>query len=203
MNETAIGVYVGAVTNLLVVALLNNPPWGGDPAMSTWLITLGTWNEVLGVLLVASPELLPRAQRAFRYLLEWLSVRARRVSGVLRRALRLPGRNHYVNLASAVSAASAVGARLSLGAPSGSVEDRLKWLIEKVRKHDERIDDIDQEVTKLPDRWQADMDVMRQELEGLSRELVRSVADARIRLRLIGLTYIVLGLVLAWVGNVV
>jgi hypothetical protein len=53
----------------------------------------------------------------------------------------------------------------------------------------------------MPKRWREEMDAVRKELEGLQRELVRSAADSRIRLRLFGLAYVVLGLGLSLMGN--
>lgn len=184
MNETLVGLYVGAVTNLLVAAVLNNPPfWEGHPDVNTWLITLGTWNEVLGVLLVASPELLPRVERVLRYIFGRLSSFASRVSRVLRRVLRLPGRRHFASMSSGITLGGSVSTKVMRGTPSGTLEERLKWVIDKVRAHDDRLDNIDEEVSKLPERWKADIEVVRQELEDLSRELVRSTADARIQRR--------------------
>lgn len=205
MNETLVGLYVGAVTNLLVVAVLNNPPfWEGTADVSIWLITLGTWNEVLGVLLVASPELLPRLGRVGRLLLGRFRAARLRLLSTARRVLRLPG--------SAYADSATVGARLSvsghavhiLGPPATTDHgELLAWLIKREKWAQERFQEIEKSVSELPERWRADMGVMREELEGVSRKLVREAADARIRLRLLGLGYVVLGLILSWAGNLV
>jgi uncharacterized protein YjeT (DUF2065 family) len=70
------------------------------------------------------------------------------------------------------------------------------------QEHQKRLDVLERTVRDLPDRWRKEMAALRREMEGLSRELVRQLADARLRLRIVGLAYIVAGLLLAWLGNV-
>lgn len=65
MSETSWGLYVGAITNLAVAAVLNNGPWEHVDARR-WLVVLGVWNEILGVLLIASPEIVDRVARIAR-----------------------------------------------------------------------------------------------------------------------------------------
>jgi hypothetical protein len=71
----------------------------------------------------------------------------------------------------------------------------------RVALEEVRYADILSRLDDLPDEWRKDIEETRAELEGLSRRLVRAVADARIRLRLLGLGYVIVGLVLSWLGN--
>jgi uncharacterized coiled-coil protein SlyX len=104
-----------------------------------------------------------------------------------------------VNLASSISPRVS-GKRLP---PAGATQDELiAFLGEQVAQLQDRVDDLRNRVADLPEEWRRDIAETRTELEGLSRRLVRAVADARIRLRLLGLGFVVLGLVLSWLGNI-
>jgi hypothetical protein len=89
------------------------------------------------------------------------------------------------------------------GPPSATTEEVLAWLIGQVREHQERLQRMEGDIRRLPEQWQADIEAMREELTGLQHELVRRLADARIRLRLLGLLYVIIGLILTWLGSVV
>lgn len=150
MNETFVGIYVGVVTNLAIAAILNNGPWENLSAR-TWLVTLGAWNEVLGLLLVASPELLPRLQLLGIYLLGFIRTFRRRLTIVLTRLLRVPRQPRHISVGVGSSLATAFGinARASVR-PGGDVEARIEWLIRELDKHDVRLIGLEEEVAKLP-----------------------------------------------------
>jgi hypothetical protein len=86
--------------------------------------------------------------------------------------------------------------------PEATDRELLEYLIRREQEHQKRLDVLERTVRDLPDRWRKEMAALRREMEGLSRELVRQLADARLRLRIVGLAYIVAGLLLAWLGNV-
>jgi hypothetical protein len=54
-KELAAAVYFCAVWNLGIAAVLNNPL---ESSTRVWFVTLGAANELLGVLMIASPELM-------------------------------------------------------------------------------------------------------------------------------------------------
>jgi len=203
VHELRRGLYVGFVMNLAVAAILNNNTWSA-PSAQVWLVTLGTTNELYGVLLIASPELIPRLRLALSWSLIKLSRLATWFWRHLRRLLRIR-KHHTMRVAGEVNLASSISPRVSGKRlpPAGATQDELiAFLGEQVAQLQDRVDDLRNRVADLPEEWRRDIAETRTELEGLSRRLVRAVADARIRLRLLGLGFVVLGLVLSWLGNI-
>jgi hypothetical protein len=197
VSEIAIGFYVGGVANLAVVALLNNSAW--EPNAGEWLVTLGAANEVLGLVMIASPELLPLAQRAGH----WLIVLSRRAASKLASLLGLP--RHYeihaepghFTIDGSVHTVGLVGPKRD-----PSLEESIAWLIERESKNQEEHQRLERLMRGLPEEWRTDIAQARQELEMRSEALVQRWADRHLHLRLLGVAYVVLGLVLAWLGNV-
>jgi hypothetical protein len=200
MHELRLGLYFGLVVNLLVGALLNNGPRAPDAA--TWLITLGTANELVGVLLVASPELVPRLQRALRFGIRILGRARHRVQLALRRLLKLPGGPQTRRLGTAVSNEIAMPIEATQGGPLlATVNEKLDWLIQQVAALDWRLSGAERQLRELPPRWRADIAKTRAQLESAQAALEQRLANVRIQLRLLGLAYVVLGIVLSWIGN--
>lgn len=201
-RETWIGLYVGVVVNLAVAAVLNNSFL--TPSARAWFATLGATNEILGVLLIASPELLPRVKRLGRRVQRaWSRVRAT-VERVVARLLGRRGK--VVALTGAAHATAGAGGRVSgnVGPPQGASDsDLIRWLIERERKGQERMSEIEHTINDLPDRWRQDLEQVRRQLEGMQEQRIRQVADARIELRLLGLAYVLVGILLAAVANLV
>jgi hypothetical protein len=125
MNETLQGLYAGLMTKLAVAAVANNT-WF-EPSTQAWLVTLGAANELLGVRLVASPELIGRVQLVWRLLrrhvhavLEWLERKVRKL-------LRLGGRV-YVDAGTVTATMTGSSAHSQPSSPSdhGTAVPRLK-----------------------------------------------------------------------------
>jgi hypothetical protein len=196
------GVYWGFVANLAASSLLHNLPFVSKPfhaSTAVWLVTLGATNEIVGVLFIASPEI-------GRVLPGFLAKVRARVDVVVRRIQRWFERPRHI----IVSPASAVGVA-DVGTPTiiitpgsgASLEERVNYLWgcdKEIRSHLHR---VDSELERQPQQWREELDGVRTELESLQRELVRRVAEARIRLRLLGLAFVLLGIVLSWLGNVI
>lgn len=147
MSETWWGLYVGLVVNLFVAALLNNGPV--EPEAAAWLITLGTANELLGVLLVASPELLPRLQRVGRTTRNWLRRWKTQIVEMVRRLLRRPT-PQTLELGTAISSDAAMP--LEVGTVTRgytTLEERVEWLTQQVNLHEVRLNSIAREVQQL------------------------------------------------------
>jgi hypothetical protein len=70
--------------------------------------------------------------------------------------------------------------------PEATDRELLEYLIRREQEHQKRLDVLERTVRDLPDRWRKEMAALRREMEGLSRELVRQLADARLRLRMSG-----------------
>lgn len=108
-KELWLGLYGGLVVNLAVAAVCNNNPWGAAPSTTQWLMTLAMFNELYGVLLIASPELIPLWQRARTYLGARTGSLARAVGRGIRRLLRLPEDATVYAKAGAATAGTVVG----------------------------------------------------------------------------------------------
>jgi hypothetical protein len=201
MNEAWWGLYVGLVLNLAVAAVLNNGPFT-RPALAAWLVTLGAANELLGVLLVASPELMPRLEAVLRVGRTGLGRTGR---WVRRLAERTFGRGAKVVLGSGVARGIAMiggqGRVVSNPPPGATTEELVTWLVKQHERHDDRIHELERKASEFPALWRGDIAQARDELINDQRKLVRGVAEARIRLRLFGLLYVAIGLVLSWIGN--
>ena len=195
-SETWAGLYLGLVMNLAAVAVLNNPV---EASAKVWLVTLGAVNELLGVLLVASPEI-GRVMPGFvANIRARVAVVARKIQAFFRKP-----RNIVVKLGVASESNAAMGIPTVIQIPGASttLEERVEYLMGRDREIRALLHRIEGEVLGLPDQWRAELAGVKTELETLQKELVRNVAEARIRLRLLGLAYVLLGIVLSWLGNI-
>jgi hypothetical protein len=202
MSETLWGLYWGLVLNLAVAAIGQNTFF--DLSTQDWLVTLGAANEILGVLLVASPELLPRIQTVGTFIARYFRAWLRQFGRFLWRLLGLPGRT-YIDAATATATATgSAEERILHGPPPGATREQLlDWLIKEYKALEDRVHELEKEVRGLPKRWRDEIAKTRKELERSAGELVRSTADRNLRLRLLGLLYVIVGIFLAWLGNVV
>jgi hypothetical protein len=200
--ETIWGVWLGVVVNLACIAVLNNP---AEARPVVWLATLAIANELLGIVLIASPELWPRTVRVYRSLSGVLSRAVSPVVRRVRRILRFPPPGQIVSVGGIASSVSLSGHATATTAPSpGATESQLiDYLIRQERRSQERLDELERRLGVLPAEWREEIERARAEMERLSRELVREVADRRIRLRLLGLLYVAIGIVLSGLANVV
>jgi hypothetical protein len=202
MNELGWGVYLGVVSNLLVAAVLNNTVF--EASGRTWLVTLGAWNELLGVLLVASPELIPRIQRLIRVLSRFVSVGARRIAAYVTDLLRRRPPSQTVSISPAVETDTAGKSLVFKSAIHGSdLAQQVEFLLRRTSEHERRLDLIEPELGRIREEIRTTSHEVRDELRRDQEALERRLADKRIALRLLGLLYVVLGLVLGWGGNLV
>jgi hypothetical protein len=194
-REIVWGLYWGFVANIAACAVLNNPSKASAPA---WLVTLGAVNEIVGVLFIASPEI-GRVLPGF-----FASVR-RRVALVVQRI-----RGYFARPRHVIIAADSARGTAEMGTPtivmtpgaSASIDERLDYLMRRDKEIRSHLHRVDRDLERLPTQWRAELEGVRTELETLQRELVRSIAEARIRLRLLGLSFVLVGIVLSWLGNV-
>jgi len=194
-QETWLGLYVGFVVNLGAAAVLNNLV---EASTRGWLVTLGAVNELLGVVLVASPEI-------GRVVPGFLAKVKRRWALVVRVV-----RGYFAKPQSLVIHVPSAKATASMGTPTitqtpginATLEERVAYLMTREKESRTRLHLVERELQRLPEEWRRELHGLRTELEELQRELVRRVAEARIRLRLLGLAYVIVGIVLAWLGNV-
>ncbi len=106
----------------------------------------------------------------------------------------------------AVGASAVLGydiKRVSEDMPDGSIEDQMRWLVEQLQLESARVDELDKTIRDYPESWRADIEAVRHQLEAGQREAIHRSAERRIHIRLLGLAYVVLGLVLSLIGNLV
>jgi hypothetical protein len=84
-----------------------------------------------------------------------------------------------------------------------STTELLQWLVGRYKELDDRLHEVEREVGGLPERWRSEIEKTRKELEGKTQDLVKRLADRNLRLRLLGVLYVVIGLTFSWLGNVI
>jgi hypothetical protein len=193
------GAVFGAVLAVLPVEL------GLDGSLKSWLYVLGGTEECVGVALVASPELFPRASQAWG----WLSRRSRALATrsrvLLQRLLRRP-QHVVVQAATAEATASAsLGTEVIRGFPpdDAPVEEQVAHLRKVVQEQESRIASVEALTGRVETELRAEIHKTRTELEALSREQVRDAAETHLEWRYAGLTVLFIGLGLATAGNLV
>jgi hypothetical protein len=202
MNELWWGVYGGGVTNLAVAAVLNNTFF--EASGRTWLVTLGAWNELLGVLLVASPELIPRLHHVLSFIARRLRSAFRRLVTAIGNLLRIP-RSPLVVQVGKAGTMELAGRGVTLKSTIHGIDltQQVEFLLKRTSEHEKRLDLIEPELERIREEIRSSTQEVRVELRREQEALERRLADKRISLRLLGLAYVVLGLVLGWGGNLV
>jgi|SRR5579862_9859735 len=193
-RELWIGLYVGFVWNEGVAAFLNNPI---EPSRRVWFIVMGAANELLGVLMIASPELLPIIASLLARLYAQLRRFARWLGWHMRRIFHWP-RAHFDNVTAGITATGSLQARVGRVAPT-TLQDVIRW----VTRHDQELQDHQERLNSMPDEWKMDIDKRAEQTEKLARALVKGLADRNLELRLLGVAFVVLGIFLSTAGNLV
>jgi hypothetical protein len=195
-SELLRGLYSGLVCNLLMVCALNNSPfWESGYDLRVWLIVLGFGNEIFGVLLIASPELIG--------LVQWIRTMPSKLTNALDLFLwKLRGGTRPV------------GASLPMNFRIGTAHDRLfrprlpdegvtteEFLLAEVRQLAFDIHNLDTRMREMPRFWQEEIEQAQTGAVERARELVRGLEQRNLALRLLGVGFVVLGLVLSGVGS--
>jgi hypothetical protein len=165
-----------------------------------WLILLGGSYEVASVLLIASPELWPRAV--------WLASRLRLIASTTAQALvqagrRLLGRPSNVTIPVPVAATLSLGGhgthRVSTAATT--LEEKIEYLLRRDQDVQARFDEV-------ADRVTAAEKALRDEIANLARDqtaelerTIRAVQDAYIDVRLVGVLILIAGIILSVSGS--
>lgn len=192
-------VALAAMTSFLVGWFL------GNGTFRHWLFSCAGSLEFWGVLLVASPELAPVWRRVGEGLTTAWSGTKTLTRRTYNRVLLMLGRRprpHVASGTSTVSLGGSIRARGIVGLGEGATdEEKIAYLLERDRKTQARLGDLEEELDKLPKRWRSDIEAsagtLRQEQE-------RSLADLRdehLTERLGGVVLLVVGLALATWGN--
>jgi hypothetical protein len=195
------GLYWGLVTTLV---FLNAYKLLGETTTRGWLATLSASFELSGVVLVASPELRPIVERLAAEAASMLRHLARVTLTRLMRLLRLPIR-HSGLLSSDIGFGADGAARVIRGqiapSPSATIEENVAFLLEEV----ERIGSL---VERLENQFREEIGGVRKDLEQTAAELrkhtavaVREVAETELRMRLVGVGFVMAGIALAYAAS--
>jgi hypothetical protein len=199
--------WVGLVGWIVETLLFLGIYWiTGDTTTRGWLATGSVAAELWGVLLIASPELRPLVERAISGVARW----TRKVVGLvwdrICRLFRIR-RVHRAVLDAAVNMSGTMEAKVIRGRnpppPDAAVEEKVAYLL----RQDERIlgliSDLDNQTRQQTEELRGLIEGTAQELREHTTTAVRAVVETELRMRLLGVLFVIVGLVLAYAANIV
>ena len=166
--------------------------------MKVALTTVGLAFDVAGVVLVALPEIAPRARHVAR------TGRAGRtdVAQDARAARPSPRRDHHDRPGRLGRTAGSFS--LSLGVPDDASDERkLAFLLSEAKRTQERLGNVERDLANQPAERAAELQSLRDDLESLFRTAIEEKGDVYIKWRLIGLGCLLVGSSLLATANLV
>jgi hypothetical protein len=197
------GVWVGVVAVLATAAIFRTVD--ANASAAAWLATLGMAIELVGILLIASPEIRPRVVRTYGDAREGARTTARRFKTWFDRVFR---RRVVISIGAAggIALAGSATARLRRSVPPPPKEG-LAALADYVFEHlgaiSGTVDDVRNRVSAMPAEWQADIAAARNEVTAATAVAIRGIAESEVRMRLLGVLYVVAGLGLNYAANLI
>jgi hypothetical protein len=169
-------------------------------ATQATLYSFGAFLELIGIVLVASPDLVPGARRFSR----WLAPRLRRVENRLRRLLRLRGRNIVINAEPATVVVSAGNVSFSKSVSAdATLERKVEFLLQRDQEAQSAANELGERVSAIERESPRQLDELRERMEAhVSTELVAALAEYR-PARVIGTIALAIGLGLATAANLI
>lgn len=168
--------------------------------MRATLYILGAAFELFGIILVASPDLVPGARRFSR----WIAPRWRRFENRLRRLLRLPGRNIVVDAGAAtlVLSAGSVSAVTSVN-DEATLERKVDFLLRRDQEAQRQTNELAQRLSSMESELVRRHDELRGQMEEhVSTKLDAAFSEYRAA-RVIGTGLLAIGLTLTTIGSFV
>lgn len=198
-----VGLYGGLVEALLILGLYNEL---ADPTRRGWFATGAVAAELWGVLLIASPEVRPIAERTGAVVAGSARAGGRRLKARARRVLGIR-KTHNITLGTALEMDSALGlkvARGTVGPPAeASLEDKVTFLLGERKRLVGLIETLENQTREQIDELRSDIRGATAELREHTAVAVKAVAEAELQMRLLGVVFVVVGLVLSYVANIV
>jgi hypothetical protein len=138
--------------------------------MRTFVLVIGAFVELLGILLVASPDLVPWALR----FAGWIRPRWRRFENRLRRLLRLPHRGvtHEVSVSGAIAAGGRVSGVVDFNRQA-PLEEQVAFLLRRNVESQNETDALAARIAALEEETRGRLEALRAVLE---EHVTRSVA---------------------------
>ncbi len=191
---------VAAMTSFVVGWLV------GDGSFRHWLFSCAGSLEFWGVLLVASPELVPYLRRlatGLGALWHRTKALARRATDWVRVKIGRP-RTQVVYVEGIDSGAMSGSGRLSVGVREGAtMEEKVDFLLRRDQETQERLADLQERLGALPERWRGDMEATAGTLRHEQREGLDALRDEHLTARVGGVVFLVVGLILATWSNLI
>jgi hypothetical protein len=181
----------------------------GDHSKRDWLLSYAGSTELFGIVLLATPELVPLANSAasamaagFRRL--WGAVRTlgRRIEHIGRRLLNRP-RGPIVHTGAAVGRAR-VGGDLTVTrsvSEGASLEEKVAFLLERDQEVQVWIRQRELEIGRLPLSWREDIERASTALRDEQAKAIQALRETHLRARLLGIALLVVGVFLNTWGN--
>jgi len=196
-----VGLYGGIVEAILFLGIYGNT---GDTTTRGWLATGAVAAELWGVLLIASPELRPLVEGAISGIARWTRKLAGIVWDRISRLFRI--RLHHAAFDAAVRMSESLEAKVMRGRNPPSSDAGVEEKVEYLMREDERLLGL---ISDLENQTRQQFEELRGLIEGTAQELrehtataVRAVAEAELRMRLLGVLFVVVGLVLGYAANI-
>jgi hypothetical protein len=200
--DAKLALIAGTYVNVFALIL---PSFYVRPSWHVYLVSFSGWNEALGILLIASPELLRYGDAARRFFSARFRERSRRAQRWVQRLLKLPiSPTRDTGTVRSTTTLHTDTTKGVVGPGSGmSDAEKIDWLVKRMLVHEQRLDGLLSSVERLPNAWREDDDRLRAEVERRLSALKGEISEARIGLRLCGLAYVILGVVLGAAANLV
>lgn len=195
----------GLIGGLIVtLVFLNGYKLFGETTAKGWLATLSAAFELYGVILIASPELRPIAARAGVAWAAALRRVGRRTKVLLTRLLRLR-REQRITLGSAVDVSSALGLDVKRGyavpGDAATIDEKVAFLLDQVKRLVGLVEGLENTLRKELEGVHAELARQADDLRNYTAAAVREVAEAELRMRLLGVGFVIVGIAFGYAAN--
>lgn len=205
----ASGTWRRIVWSLIATGLLGSfIEWvGGNGSGKAWLYSVGGALELVGIVLVAFPELRPLLEEAnlatWRHLHDAVA-KLRTLVRAVKRRLGIPTAVVvHLGAAAGASAAGKLGIVVTrvTPPPDAAHAEKLAWVLNRVEMLLQQGDAHRKEFDEMPARWEAHV---REAIDGIRADLnlaVSEVRDEALLERRLGIVLLVVGVIVSTCGN--
>lgn len=168
--------------------------------MRVFLYIAGAAVELAGIILVASPDLVPQAQRASK----WLGLQYARAEKRVRQFIRRPRQSTTVEVGTAgeINLAGSISA-VKTTSNVGTLEQKVDFLLRRDQEAQAHVNELRERLRALEGDTEAKLSSTRSEMKQHVANALRAAHEAYLPLRIVGVVALVLGLCLVTTGNFV
>lgn len=166
--------------------------------MQPALYIVGALCELLGIVLIAAPDLVPGAKRVGR----WIRLRWRTVENRARRSLGLSPRGRVFESSAAITARGRFSAKGTVGhVEDAPLEEKVEYLMRRDQAAQETAHRITERVEALEAESRQSVEDLRREVEALIETELRAAQEDFQAIRIGGTIALATGLALTTLGN--